>query len=804
MAYSYIRTPDPVYVKTEEEARKWAKRYAKETAVGFDTETTGLSKTGARIKFFSFADETSRICAPVRLLSVFSSVLENPKISKRMTNAKFDMHMVANHGIEIRGTIEDTVSMDWLLDENRIGRHGLKQCSADYLGLRMAPFKDVFGSVGSTNKEVETLCRMHDALEAEDPDYAVELLVEVGKAEGEEQVLTSLKKVNRALLSYQSSRNASELLTAASLLSISRKAGLCPVTRTRLGYVSDFLQLLGLPAIPKEDRAAFKEALLNESLLEDAHEFVVEGLRRQVRVDIPPLEMLELLVGDYASLDAWASYKLANLLAADLAKIDMPTGETLAEYYFRVTADFLRTLWNMERRGISLDVQATSEIEEPMAEDIDRLERDLVRLAGWDVNPNSPKQLLQLFFTKDAAGNWIDPFGEEPKEWTKGGSTGVKNPSTSKDVIAGWAERGNELAKCLVEHRALKKLHGTYITGLPSWTDRRGRIHTDLKLQGTVTGRLSSGDPNLQNIPARGDWGHRIRQLFVAGEFGDSGDWTVDELRKVPLPSLPKNQEMTLIVADYCQLEMRIMAHMSQDPTMIETIKEDKDLHSMTAALAAGYDYDEIVEAKNADNPTKGQKELIEVRAGMKAVGFGLLYGIGAAKLGRQLGLPLYPRKGRGGFTYDTCPKAQELIDTYFEIYPNVRKFINETHDLCEESLYVNTLSGRFRRLPDILSREKGLASQAKRQSVNSIIQGSAADIAIAAMLNCEYSEEMRKLGVRMLLQIHDELVFEVPKIPEVIERAKELVRVNMEDPIPLSVPILISMDEARTWGDAK
>jgi DNA polymerase-1 len=426
-------------------------------------------------------------------------------------------------------------------------------------------------------------------------------------------------------------------------------------------------------------------------------------------------------------------------------------------------------------------------------------------MAGWDVNPNSPKQLRELFFTQDASGNWKGPFGEVPRIWSSGGSTGIKSPSTNKQVISNWAEKGNPLARCLMEHRTLKKLHGTYLTGLPTWTDRHSRIHTDLMLHGTVTGRISSRNPNLQNIPSRGEWGQRLRELFVAGYYGDCADFQVEALRGVLLPDLPERQEMVLIVADYEQLEMRIMAHMSQDPTMIDTIRAGRDLHSMTAALAGGHDYDEIVAAKKAKDPSDRQKELIEIRAGMKAVGFGLLYGIGAVKLGTQLGLPINKERSRkSGRSYERCPKANELIDTYFGIYPEVQKFIEDTHYNCEEDLLVRTVRGRYRRLPDILSDDKGLASQARRQSVNSIIQGSAADIAMQAMINCEFSAELRELGVRMLLQIHDELVFEVPKIPGVVEAAKRLIRDLMENPIPMDVPILVSMDEASSWGEAK
>jgi DNA polymerase-1 len=334
--------------------------------------------------------------------------------------------------------------------------------------------------------------------------------------------------------------------------------------------------------------------------------------------------------------------------------------------------------------------------------------------------------------------------------------------------------------------------------------DGFSRIHTGLLAHGTVTGRLSSRNPNLQNIPARGEWGSKIRKLFVAGKYGDSLPFCHESVAHVDVPDFDSDQEMTLIVADYAQLEMRIMAHMSNDQTMCDTIESGRDLHSMTAALAGGYDYDKIVAAKKADNPTPEDLELIDIRAGMKAVGFGLLYGIGAGKLGRQLGLNVVPKTSRSGFTYDTCPEAQDLIDTYFNIYPDVYDFIETTKERVDEDLHVRTLLGRYRRLPEMLSNLSGLRNRTMRQSVNSIIQGSAADIVNTAMLRCEMSEELRALGVRMLLQVHDELVFEVPKIPEIIDEAKRIIREKMENPLPMRVPIIVSMDEAHSWGEAK
>jgi DNA polymerase I-like protein with 3'-5' exonuclease and polymerase domains len=802
MRFAFIKTPDPVYISTEREAREYADLFAEEPRVGFDTETTGLGKLSARVKFFSLATADIRVCAPVRLLPAFQhAVLEDPRIEKCLTNAKFDMHMVANEGIELKGHLLDTVPMDWLLDENRIGRHGLKQASADYLGLKMAPFSQVFGSVGKTDNEVKILCDMHDAMEARDPGRAVELLALVGQLDGDHELISSLKRVSQKVDAGRG--DYTKLLSASQLLSIARKHELCPFTRTQLGYVSDFFELLGAPPLLKEDREAERGLLTDPSILLEAHETALAALTVRATEGVDPLALLDLLVGDYASLDAWASFQLAAELETRLGGIEMGNGRTLLEFYHEETAELLRVLWMMERRGFQLDLAQIHALSDPMLKDIGRLEREFVRLAGWDVNLNSPHQLRDIFFTK-VGSEWVDPFGLPPQKLTTGGTTGVKLPSTDKTTIEIWADKGNPLAECLRDHRVLQKLHSTYVSALPEKVDSRDRLHTDLKISGTVTGRLASGDPNLQNIPAKGEWGRKIRKWFVAGTWGACDHWCLPSVAHVSPPDLPRDFPMRLIVADYEQLEMRIMAHLSGDPTMCNTIHAGKDLHSMTAALAVGASYDDIVAAKKADNPTPEQYKLIELRGGMKAVGFGLLYGIGPKKLGMQLGLPLVTNISRSGRAYESCPEAEVLIDKYFGIYPKVLEYIEDTHWRCKEDLFVQTIQGRFRRLPDILSRERGLALQAERQSVNSEVQGSAADIVNKAMQKCENDPEMRALGVRMLLQIHDELVFEAPDDDDMVAQARARVRANMENPFPMSVPILISMDDAYSWGDAK
>jgi len=761
--HKFVRTPDPLYIEDEEEAEYWVERYLALESLGYDTETTGLHKINDRIKFFSFSDGDSRICCPVRLLPLFGGILADPDIEKCMTNSKYDMHLSENHGIEVRGRVPDTTVQSWAYDENRRGRHGLKPTSQDFLGLRMAPFKEVFGSVGKTENEVGILVRMHDALEAHDSDEAADLLALVGKVDGDEKVLKSIQKISL-------SKQGGYVMDARKVLAQARIHEIAGKTHGKQGYVSDFLGMLGGEDLTVKERQQYFPLLEDKTLIKEGHEIVLRELRKLIRIDMEPLEMLKLLVADYASLDAWGSFKLVHLFRDMLDEIETGSdenSETLLEYFEGIAVPYTRVLWNMERRGFKMDLDLIDKYRRPMAKDISQIEREVVSMVGYDINLNSPLQLRQAFFTQDRNGDWVDRFDNPPMKWTKGGASGVKNPSTDKECIEKWAEKGDELASSVQDFRKLSKLHNTYLVGVPAWVDYRGRIHTDLKQHGTVTGRLSSGDPNLQNIPSKGDWGRRIRQAFIAGEWGEcSPRWCMEHLRDVEVPDLHSDTPMRLIVADYEQLEMRIMAHFSEDETMIETIHDGNDLHSMTAALAGGYDYDEIVAAKKADNPTEGQLKLIDIRSGFKAVSFGLIYGIGPVKLGRQLGLEVTEhRNKRTGRIFERCPAATELIKTYFDIYPDVKRFIDGTKAACKEDLYVQTIEGRFRRLPDIISGDGGVRSAAERQAVNSIVQGSAADITVAAMIKCENDEELRSLGVRMLLQIHDELVFEVPDL---------------------------------------
>jgi DNA polymerase I-like protein with 3'-5' exonuclease and polymerase domains len=820
VSYRFVKTPEPIYVTTDEDAKYWANYFGSVGDFGYDTETTGLDPIKTRIKFASFADLDNRIALPVRLLHHFAGILEDERTLKRMSFARVDLHWSANHGIHIRGPVHDTVAADWLLDENR-REHGLKATAHAHIGLRMTPFKDVFGNVGTTDAEVETLVRIHDILEAGDEDEALAMLVNLGHGDAKSGVLEGIRKL------YRAKRAGYALKAYPSLVKIARECEVITKTAGKAAYVRDFLAILhgdDLELTPTE-REELQSALTDHSLLVDAYDVLLARLREKVALEDRPLELLTLLVADYASLDAWASNALFKLHyydeMAEESLSDEDDGEgTMLDLFVDQISPFTRVLWNMERRGVSIDLEAAAALEKPMRHEMGKISRKIVEIAGFDLNPDSAVQLRGILFEQDRNGDWVDMNGDPPFRMTKGGASGIKLPAVDKDTLQIYADRGDALCEKVLEYRALAKLHGTYINNMPEWVDHRGRVHTTLLQTGTVTGRLSSKDPNLQNIPARSELGKRIRFLFVPGKYGDvSPEVCLDEVKHVAPPNLPKDFPMTLIVADYEQVEMRVMAHFSEDEEMIYAIKSDKDLHCWTGHLAAQYikqmglvadlfDYDDLLAAKKAaKNGSTDPKvlQLVRVRDSMKAVGFGLLYGIGAVKLGRQLGLPVTESFSRKtGRTYQKCPLAEDLIAAYFEAFPKVRAFIENTKAAVHEDLFVRTYLGRKRRLPDIKSSQKVFAAMAERQSVNSRIQGTAADITNTAMLRCELDPELRALGVRMLLQVHDELMFEVPDRQDIKEKAADRIRANMENPLPMRVPIAISLGEAKSWGDAK
>lgn len=479
---------------------------------------------------------------------------------------------------------------------------------------------------------------------------------------------------------------------------------------------------------------------------------------------------------EYSGLDPFASHKVHSYLKERLRDEVVRPGYSMWNHFETWEMEFTRVLWNCERRGFSICTGHLKSQMGPMERSMLEIEEEIAKRAGWVVNLKSVQQLRRLFY---------DELKYDVVKMTDGGKTGNKQPSTDEEVLTIYASNGCEFSQLILEHRKIAKIYGTYIEGLLGWVDSDLRIHTTLKQGGTVTGRLSSSEPNLQNIPRPKTDRFKIREAFVA--------------------ALGKR----LLVYDYDQLEMKLMAHFSGDPRMCDAINTGKDLHCFTVSLMFGADYDEVFAAKKAKDPTAEQEILLAMRQSAKATGFGLIYGIGPLKLATQLTEELKRPVDKN--------EAAQSIQKYFGVFPGVKSFINDTHKFCHETEFVQTLMGRKRRLPQINAKGgggsgdedgKGIVAEARRQSVNSIIQGTASDVAKAAMLRVEYDPILRDLGAQMLLQIHDELIFEIDDRPEIVEAAGKRVKEIMEHPFgegfELNVPLTVGGSSGYTWAEAK
>lgn len=487
------------------------------------------------------------------------------------------------------------------------------------------------------------------------------------------------------------------------------------------------------------------------------------------------METIETRVkaSDYASMDAYNTIILRQYFDQRLAERQMYDGMTLKDYYYRVAVPFTRVLFNMERRGFQIDAGYLWELKGPMEQELLRIEKEFARSAGRVVNLRSPQQLRELFF---------NTLGKEPLKYTKGGSSGIQAPSTDVEVLEEWAGQGDPHAKLLLEYRGIDKIYGTYVTSLMELVDSEYRIHTTLNQTGAQSGRLSSSEPNLQNIPRPDEDKFRIRDAFIAGEG------------------------KTLIVADYAQLEMRLMAHFSGDQKMIHAIRNDIDLHCFTVSEMNGIPYDEVIAAVHAKEMAKKggpkltprQKELLVMRQAAKATGFGIIYGIGGARLANQL-------TKQGDRILDEA-EGYRLIDKWFSVFPDVRVFIEQKKKQLWNAGYVQTLTGRFRQFGDLSVMEKKQRSACERTGVNAIIQGSAADIAQQSMILAEHDPLLRSLGAELLLQVHDELVFECPDDPQIVTQVKARVSDIMSHPFSqdLLVPLPAEAGSGFSWATAK
>ncbi|MFM5059421.1 DNA polymerase I [Aeromonas caviae] len=432
----------------------------------------------------------------------------------------------------------------------------------------------------------------------------------------------------------------------------------------------------------------------------------------------------------YAAEDADITLRLHQAL---WGKLSAEPG--LAKVFSEIELPLLPVLARMERLGTTIEPkllhQQSQEIEVRLAE----LEKQAHELAGQEFNLSSPKQLGEILFTK---------LGLPIIKKTPKGA-----PSTAEEVLAELAET-YELPRLLMEHRGLAKLKSTYTDKLPLMIKpQTGRVHTSYHQAVAATGRLSSTDPNLQNIPVRNEQGRRIRQAFIpcAG--------------------------YKLVAADYSQIELRIMAHLSGDKGLLTAFAEGKDIHKATAAEVFGVALDAVTS---------------DMRRSAKAINFGLIYGMSAFGLAKQLGI------GRA--------EAQKYMDLYFERYPGVLEYMERTRQQAEAQGYVETLFGRRLYLPDIKSRNAGLRKAAERAAINAPMQGTAADIIKRAMINVDgWIRGIEDQSIRMLMQVHDELVFEIRE--EKLEEYIALIKEKMSGAAELDVPLVVEVGTGVNWDQA-
>ena len=433
---------------------------------------------------------------------------------------------------------------------------------------------------------------------------------------------------------------------------------------------------------------------------------------------------------EYAVEDADVTYQLAEHFRPELA-------EAKTDVLFKdIEIPLLHVLADMELEGINLDEKFLNSLSEDLNNDIKNLEGKIYEAAGEEFNIASPKQLGEILFSKMK-------LVDKPKK-TKTGQF-----STAEDVLS-YLAKDHEIIKNVLDYRGLAKLKSTYVDALPEQVEpTTGRVHTDYMQTVAATGRLSSNNPNLQNIPIRTERGRQVRKAFV-----------------------PRDENYILLAADYSQIELRIIAALSEETTMIEAFKNGEDIHASTASKVFNVPIEEVTR---------------EQRSNAKTVNFGIIYGVSAFGLSNQTDL--------------SRSEAKELIDTYYKTYPKLRSYMSDQVNFARDNGYVQTVLGRRRYLKDINGSNAIVRGAAERNAVNAPIQGSAADIIKIAMINIHKKLDEGNYKSKMLLQVHDELVFDIFK-PE-LDELKGVIKSEMENAYKLSVPLDVEVGVGQDWLEA-
>lgn len=450
-----------------------------------------------------------------------------------------------------------------------------------------------------------------------------------------------------------------------------------------------------------------------------------KGKNQKSMRDVPAEE-----ISEYAGEDADVTFQLKQVFAPKLEEAEVYS------VFKDIEVPLVPVLANMELEGINLDSGALNKLSKELENDITQLDKDIIELAGEPFNIASPKQLGEILFDKL---NLLD----KPKK-TKSGQY-----STSEDILVQLA-KDHDIAQKIIDFRQLQKLKSTYVDALPAMVSSiTGRLHTSFNQAVAATGRLSSNNPNLQNIPIRTERGREVRKAFI-----------------------PRDKNHLILAADYSQIELRLIAELSGDEFMMEAFINGEDIHAATAAKVFGVALEDVTR---------------EMRGNAKTVNFGIIYGVSAFGLAQQTDL--------------SRSEAGEIIKSYFQTYPGIRDYIELQKEFARENGYVSTMKGRRRYLRDINSRNGVVRGHAERNAVNAPIQGTAADVIKLAMIRID--EELRTGGfeTKMVLQVHDELVFDAPA--DEVDKVKPLIKDAMEQAIETKVPLVVEFGQGANWLEA-
>mgnify|MGYP001151292049 FL=1 len=443
------------------------------------------------------------------------------------------------------------------------------------------------------------------------------------------------------------------------------------------------------------------------------------GLHQKSMAEVP-LEDIAF----YASEDADIAFQLAEILKDKLEE------ESLFEPYNDIEIPLIPVLTTIEKNGVYLNLDFLADLSRQFGEGLEKLTEKIHQMAGREFNINSPKQLGEILF---------DELELKP----------IRKRSTAVEVLA-VLKNYHPLPEEVLKYRHLAKLKNTYVDAIPNYVNKEtGRVHTSLNQTIAATGRLSSTSPNFQNIPIRTETGREVRKAFV-----------------------PQNSDWVILSADYSQVELRIMAHYSQEPELIKAFEENSDIHSRTAALVNG-----IAEAEVTPDQ----------RRSAKVVNFGIMYGAGPYRMSQELGISM--------------ADAKILIDNYFATYPGIRKYMDETISLARDRGYVETLYKRRRKTGNLDASNRNIVQAEERVAINMPIQGTAADIIKIAMINIHNKMESENYQSKMILQIHDELLFECPKAE--VDKLAAMVVEKMEGAVSLSVPLKVDWNYGSSWYEA-